>query len=299
MMLKQKSSPWARLKYLYVLPLTAFTVVAFARPEISRELGKISSAKISEILPNKEVIASENAELVVVAPRAPVPQSRLDSMQHQIDSFSEKSKERMQEVKKKAEMSRYLILIDDEVATYDELGKVAPANIYSFSIIQKKNCEEILAKHNASDKEGVILVVKQDAVASDKIIKDDVIVVGSNPIKDLPKDVEVRLRGKLDKKVDTVIVKDDGEGSNQHTMKDLPDEVKVYLRGASGIKAKPLIIIDGVEQTKEDALKDLNAGSITSISVLKDESSVKLYGEKGKNGVILVTTIKASEKKNR
>ena len=41
MMLKQKSSPWARLKYLYVLPLAALTVVAFARPEISHELEKI------------------------------------------------------------------------------------------------------------------------------------------------------------------------------------------------------------------------------------------------------------------
>lgn len=36
MMLKKKSNPWARLKYLYVLPLTACAIVAFARPEISR-----------------------------------------------------------------------------------------------------------------------------------------------------------------------------------------------------------------------------------------------------------------------
>ena len=53
-MLKQKSSPWARLKYLYVLPLAALTVVAFARPEISHELEKILSVKISEIIPVQE-----------------------------------------------------------------------------------------------------------------------------------------------------------------------------------------------------------------------------------------------------
>ena len=67
MMLKRKSNPWARLKYLYVLPLTAVAVVAFARPEISRELGKISSAKISEIVPVKEVIEPKKAEPVVEA----------------------------------------------------------------------------------------------------------------------------------------------------------------------------------------------------------------------------------------
>ena len=37
MMLKEKSNPWARLKYLYVLPLAAIAVTAFARPEISEK----------------------------------------------------------------------------------------------------------------------------------------------------------------------------------------------------------------------------------------------------------------------
>lgn len=243
MMLKQKSSPWARLKYLYILPLTAVTVVAFARPEISKELGKISSAKISEIVP--------------------ISQSPLDSMKHQISSFSNDSKERMQKVKKKAEMSRYLILIDDEVATYDDLDKVAPADIYSYGITQKKNCEEILAKHNASDKQGLISIVTQNAIASGKIIEDDVKVIGS---------------GKL---------------------KGLPEEVSIRIRGISNGKKKPLIVIDGEVQTKEDALKDLPTDTIESISVLKDESSVKIYGEKGKNGVLLITTKKASENKDK
>lgn len=40
MMLKQKSSPWARLKYLYVLPLAALTVVAFARPGNLSRIGE-------------------------------------------------------------------------------------------------------------------------------------------------------------------------------------------------------------------------------------------------------------------
>ena len=45
MMLKKKSNPWARLKYLYVLPLAAIAVAAFARPEISSELDEISAEK--------------------------------------------------------------------------------------------------------------------------------------------------------------------------------------------------------------------------------------------------------------
>ena len=49
MMLKHKSNPWARLKYLYVLPLAAIAVAAFARPEISRELEKVSDVQLSEV----------------------------------------------------------------------------------------------------------------------------------------------------------------------------------------------------------------------------------------------------------
>ncbi len=38
MMMKRKSNPWARLKYLYVLPLAAASVAVFARPEVSKQI---------------------------------------------------------------------------------------------------------------------------------------------------------------------------------------------------------------------------------------------------------------------
>ena len=49
MMIKKKSNPWARLKYLYILPLAAVSVAAFARPEISNELAEISSVKGNDL----------------------------------------------------------------------------------------------------------------------------------------------------------------------------------------------------------------------------------------------------------
>ena len=63
MMLKKKSSPWARLKYLYVLPLAAIAVAAFARPEISNELDEISAVKVNDltaIMKTEEVKSTEN-----------------------------------------------------------------------------------------------------------------------------------------------------------------------------------------------------------------------------------------------
>ena len=49
MMIKKKSNPWARMKYLYVLPLAAVAVAAFARPEVSNKLDEISSVKVNDL----------------------------------------------------------------------------------------------------------------------------------------------------------------------------------------------------------------------------------------------------------
>ena len=64
MMIKKKSNPWARLKYLYVLPLAAVAVAAFARPEVSDKLDEISSVKVNDltsIVTADEVKSVENS----------------------------------------------------------------------------------------------------------------------------------------------------------------------------------------------------------------------------------------------
>jgi len=60
-------------------------------------------------------------------------------------------------------------------------------------------------------------------------------------------------------------------------------------------KAKPLYIIDGKEA---ENIENLDRKSIKSISVIKDAAANSEYGDKGKNGVIIITTKKATPKKN-
>lgn len=65
----------------------------------------------------------------------------------------------------------------------------------------------------------------------------------------------------------------------------------IQIRGARSISAgnEPLIVVDGVVDAVSD-LNELNPSDIKSISVLKDVSSTALYGSRGANGVILITT---------
>ena len=63
MMIKKKSNPWARMKYLYVLPLAAIAVAAFARPEVSSQLSEISSVKVNDLTSIMKVDEGKSAEI--------------------------------------------------------------------------------------------------------------------------------------------------------------------------------------------------------------------------------------------
>ena len=69
------------------------------------------------------------------------------------------------------------------------------------------------------------------------------------------------------------------------------DNAEFFIRGVTtfGYKTSPLILIDGMELTTQD-LARLQPDDISSFSIMKDATSTALYGARGANGVILVTT---------
>ncbi len=70
----------------------------------------------------------------------------------------------------------------------------------------------------------------------------------------------------------------------------------IRIRGTRSIEAtnEPLIVVDGVMDAVHD-LNDINSADIASISVLKDASSTAIYGSRGANGVIIITTKQGSQ----
>ena len=133
MMLKQKSSPWARLKYLYVLPLAALTVVAFARPEISHELEKISSVKISEIIPVQEKKEPKrNVEVETLARDSVVSEKDMQAIQEKVSAVMEKYQPEIDKAVEEAvkaanideEMAKHQVEIDKAVQAATEAAKI-------------------------------------------------------------------------------------------------------------------------------------------------------------------------------
>lgn len=77
------------------------------------------------------------------------------------------------------------------------------------------------------------------------------------------------------------------------------DNAEFFIRGVTTFgtgKANPLILIDNIELTSSD-LSRLNPDDIASFSILKDATATALYGARGANGVILVTTKEGKEGK--
>ena len=72
------------------------------------------------------------------------------------------------------------------------------------------------------------------------------------------------------------------------------DEADLYVRGiATWNNAKPLIQVDGVERE----FSQIDPNEVESITVLKDASATAVFGVRGANGVILITTKRGAEGK--
>ena len=91
----------------------------------------------------------------------------------------------------------------------------------------------------------------------------------------------------------------------------LGDQAAIRIRGANSISgsSQPLIVLDGVPlnsadqgnvlSTRYNPLADINPNDIASIDVLKDASAAAIYGSRGANGVVVITTKRGKSGQNR
>ena len=256
MMLKEKSNPWARLKYLYVLPLAAIAVTAFARPEISEKMEEISVAKVNDLAAIVEKKSEENVvkepadtaknKVIVVGYRAEKKDFVLTSGEKKVAlSVREVSGE-----------EKPLVIINGKESDYEVVNALNPERIESISVI---GAEKAIKIYGEKAKDGLMDI----KLYSEKKFK--------------PKKIEV---GSLNKtRLDAL-----NSGAKNWG---------VTFHSATG--GKPLIIIDGKEAFGDDPLANISPDRIRSISVLKDKNALAAYGDKGKNGVIEVNLLVKEE----
>ncbi len=152
---------------------------------------------------------------------------------------------------------------------------------------------------NAKGKSSINVVMEDDATTLNDVVvigygsvrkKDltgSVATVGSDALQAVPvANASEALTGKM-------------AGVQVTTAEGSPDaEVKIRVRGGGSITQSndPLYIVDGFPV---ESISDIPANDIEDITVLKDASSTAIYGSRGANGVILVTTKSGKEGKTR
>lgn len=128
---------------------------------------------------------------------------------------------------------------------------------------------------------------------------DEVVIVGFNQTKRITNTGAVSsISGAEIRNVPTANVQNalmgklPGFVSQQRSGQPGKDASDFFIRGVSSLNTegnKPLIIVDDIEYSY-DQLQQINVNEIENISILKDASTTAIYGIKGANGVLVVTT---------
>ena len=263
MMLKEKSSPWARLKYLYVLPVAAIAVTAFARPEVSDKVEKISSVKVNDLAAIVETKVVESAgDTTKPADVKYVPA----------------------EVRKQLKGTPVF-----EVA--EEMPEFPGGGMSAFMDYIKTNMRyPASAKENGTQgRVTVQFVVDEDGSIKDsKVLRSvdkDMDAEALRLINIMPKWKPGRQKGQPVAVKFTVPVMfrlDDDK------LEKTSSANGITVEGYAGNGKEPLYIVDGKEVTPS-VMSALNPDKIERVTVLKDKSATDLYGEEGQNGVVLIT----------
>jgi TonB-linked SusC/RagA family outer membrane protein len=140
-------------------------------------------------------------------------------------------------------------------------------------------------------------------LSEDTQLLEEVVVVGYGTVKksDLTGSVasvsDKQFRDQPVKRIEDIL-KGRAAGVEVTTLNGMPGEsIKVRIRGTTSINksSDPLYVVDGIVSTS--GLDGINPADIQSIEALKDASATAIYGSRGANGVILVTTRKGESGK--
>ena len=282
MMLKEKSNPWARLKYLYVLPLAAIAVTAFARPEISEKADEISAVKVNDLAAIVEAKVEEITKDVLK-----------DSLKAKPYVVPEKSKMYGGRWVSKDSSTVYsadsVVIFNDSVAS-----KRSSVVLYGgrFERISESNKPLILVDGKEVSKDTLYSIMNDEAnpnrIKTVSILRSDAALsIYGEKGKHGVYDIELLPNADNHFRITKTQAKFKTKTGSFPKQNSVPGIGGLPIRGVYDGE-EPLVVIDGKEVLGPNALSKVSPDRIKSFSVLKSEAALEAYGDKAKNGVIMV-----------
>ena len=288
MMLKEKSNPWARLKYLYVLPLAAIAITAFARPEISDRLNEISEIKVSDLSSvlkenreNNEVdnLPEGSAKAMDTDRKDSIPtKQQVDKKEIKVIGYSSMVKSDTQEGLGEEPP---LFIVNGQEVNKDVFAAISPTYIESISVYKDKDA---IKKYGERGKNGVVVVT---LIASE--FKKSAISVSESK-----SDEDAFFTGKKEMNISISTVKSSGDNKEELSFFKVKSgesgNSEVNELDISGDMKDLLILIDG-KVASDTEMNILDLKKVESVNVFKGDQTKK-YGKKAEKGVIEITTRK-------
>ena len=282
MMLKEKSNPWAKLKYLYILPVAAIAVTAFARPEISETAEEIAAVKVNDLTAIVETKAAKTIEEAVQVSTVLKDTAKPVEVKYIPVEVSDKLK------------GTPLYEVVEQMPEFPGGGMAA-----TLEYIQKNMQYPESAKKNGTQGRVTVQFVidKEGNVTEPKVIRSvdkELDAEAIRLVKSMPKWKPGMQKGEVVavKYTMPVLFKLEGGKVVNSPIVVRSKSSDLFAQGEN----TPLFIVDGKEVTSS-IMSALDANKIESMTVLKGKDATDIYSEKGKNGVILIT-LKGSEQKS-
>lgn len=292
MMKNIMTSPYRKLKVLLILPVFAFVLFAFAKPEYKYKNADQSrngivapdTLKHTKGMPPPPPPVPESLDSKGVPP--PPPPSSIDEL-----PASPPPPDLSKIINKDGTTPLYVV--DGVIVTEAEAKLIDPTTIESVNVLKSSSTKygkkgvngvvEITLKKNAASKQSSSPQVKTDSGKSPLVIIDGKIMnIDANTID--PKTIKSInvLKGKTatDKY---------GEKANDGAI-EVQTAIDQKVEIVTDNKVKPLIVVDG--KVTKDTLSSINPEIIESVNVIKDNDAVIKYDEKGKDGVVEISVKK-------
>lgn len=279
MMMNKKRSAKIQLgKYAFMLPIFVLTAGAFT-------LNK-AEAKITQ--------ATDAAKEIDLEPAVSVFQPNVSLIQIEQDTIK-KTTASLQDSLKGKSFGVRITGVKDSISSRNGKGAVSIRNlILPKDVMCFVDGVEISANDFAN--------LDQYDIASMTVFKDAALI---NKYGETDKTAAIEIitisgEKKSSDKVSVgsmVIAKDGDDKSNKIELTYTPDKSdKVTLGKLNSDQPQPLFVVDGKISENIKNINKIDPNNIESITVLKDASAQTLYGTKGKDGVILITTKTFAEK---
>lgn len=277
MMKTKKTNRWASMKALVVLPLAAIAVVAFASPEMAEVENEVV-AESQQLVQAVEQQVTGPVETLATPARdvaKPVTEIAAESPKQEIAPADTAHSEKVYDVVE--EMPRF-------PGGMGAMMKYLTDNLkYPKEAVAEGLAGRVIAK---------FVVTKTGDITDVQIIRSVHPLLDAEAlrvVKEMPRWTPGRQNGKavaVKYTVPVMFAKAKTDKSMLNVVSD-PEYKNVAMKSQNA--PDPLIVVDGKEMPDMKSLEAIDPQNIESITVLKNEEALRPYGEKGKNGVIVVT----------